>query len=82
MGAHATMTLVERLRSLGFGGNELGHEAADAMGDLTKENAQLRAVLLECKHGAEYPDQLGDMIDAALSSPNATERSNDTNEPN
>lgn len=32
-----------------------------------KEIKRLRAALLECKHGAEYPDELGDIIDAALS---------------
>jgi hypothetical protein len=30
------------------------------------EIARLRAVLLDCKHGAEYPDELGDRINAAL----------------
>lgn len=46
---------------------------ADLPKRLMAENAKLRAVLLECKHGAEYPDTLGDMIDAALGLSSATE---------
>ncbi len=45
---------------------------ADLPERLLTENAKLRAVLLECKHGAEYPDELGDMIDAALGTKRAT----------
>jgi hypothetical protein len=39
---------------------------ADLPKRLQEENARLRAALVECKHGAEYPDELGDVIDAAL----------------
>lgn len=39
---------------------------ADLPKRLMAENAKLRAALLECKHGAEYPDELGDIIDDAL----------------
>jgi hypothetical protein len=31
-----------------------------------REIERLRAALLQCKHGAEYCDELGDLIDAAL----------------
>lgn len=39
---------------------------ADLPKRLMAENVKLRAALLECKHGAEYPDELGDIIDEAL----------------
>lgn len=39
---------------------------ADLPKRLMAENAKLRAALIECKHGAEYPDELGDIIDSAL----------------
>lgn len=41
---------------------------ADLPQRLIEENARLRAALLECKHGAEYSDELGDIIDRALGS--------------
>jgi hypothetical protein len=40
----------------------------EAVSRLAARHELMRAVLLECKHGAEYPDDLGDRIDAALSS--------------
>lgn len=39
---------------------------ADLPKRLLAENARLREVLRQVKHGAEYPDELGDIIDAAL----------------
>lgn len=41
-------------------------DLVDEMDRLTADNERLRAALLECKYGAEYPDELGDIIDAAL----------------
>jgi hypothetical protein len=38
------MTIVERLRELGFSGNELGHEAADEIERLTAEDQDLQAL--------------------------------------
>jgi len=35
-------------------------------GHLETTIARLREALLQCKHGAEYPDELGNIIDAAL----------------
>ena len=39
---------------------------ADLPKRLVAENEKLCAALLECKHGAEYSDELGDLIDKAL----------------
>lgn len=42
--------------------NERDHE----IGSLKSEIERLRAALVQVKHGAEYPDELGDIINVAL----------------
>lgn len=74
------------LRIIGFvmhRGNSLAEDDANARliasaPDMKAEIERLRAskaalilALFACKHGAEYPDELGDIIDAALTNAKA-----------
>lgn len=49
-----------------FGPEVARMDPVDRLGVAIKRIERLRSVLLECKHGAEYPDELGDKIDAAI----------------
>lgn len=42
--------------------------------EASQNRDRLRAVLLQVKHGAEYPDELGNIIDSALASQAASQR--------
>jgi hypothetical protein len=45
---------------------QFSKDVAGNIDEGVNEIERLRAALLECKYGAEYPDELGDIIDAAL----------------
>lgn len=54
-------TVIRKLRK-----SDLLARAAELLQEMFAENCKLLDALRQCKTGAEYPDELGDIIDAAI----------------